>query len=185
MKKAVALLLPLAFVLLLIACGNNVTPIDESNDAEASETVPSVVPDEKGSQPTVVDIADYEKILSFPEKGGSYEYYSYGYHCSTVTIMDYTYKVAEQSSEKIRIDFDFSCRADYLGENTAGTSFCFLIGVYKKTGEKIDDVIVDVQGGSVGDTIAESYTLLLEKSDIVDGIQLKFEGNKPAEAENS
>lgn len=185
MKRFAVIILSLSLILLLTACGNNATPIVESDHKEISEPMLTSAPDNEESQSVMLDISDYERQLVFPEKGITCEYYSYGYHWSTVTVIDYTYKVLEQSSEKIRIDFDFDCRADYLGENTAGTSFCFLIGVYTKAGEKIDDVIVDVQDGIVGDTIDKTYTLLLNKSDVINGIQLKFEGNNPADAELS
>ena len=65
-----------------------------------------------GSNTNIGDNANYEEKITFPEKGGTYEDYSYGTLYSKTTVLDYSYEITEQSDTQIRIDFDFTCRAD-------------------------------------------------------------------------
>lgn len=121
---------------------------------------------------------NYEEKITFPEKGGTYEYYSYNTLYSRTTVLDYSYEISEQSDTQIRIDFDFTCRADYYYNDDAETqTFDFYIVAKSKDGETVADEIVNILDHKVGDTMNKEFTFLIDKEDVANGIDIEFISN--------
>lgn len=132
-----------------------------------------------GSNINIGDNVNYKEKITFPEKGGTYEYYSYGTLYSKTTVLDYSYEISEQSDTQIRIDFDFTCRADYYYNEDAETQFFdFYLVAKSKDGETVADEIVNITDHKVGDTVNEEYTFLINKEDVANGIDIEFISNE-------
>ncbi len=157
MKRIILTILLLGVVIIgLTGCGSNTENVESINN-----------------------IVNYEEKITFPEKGGTYEDYSYGTLYSKTTVLDYSYEISEQSTTQIRIDFDFTCRADYFyNEDAEAQFFNFYIVAKSKDGETVADEIVNITDYKVGDTMSEEFTFLLDKEDVVNGIDIEFTSNE-------
>lgn len=120
---------------------------------------------------------NYNAKITLPTETGTYKYYSWDFHWSTVTVSDYNYEISEQSRSQLRIDFEFECTFDYFFNDAQSPSFNFYILVYDKDGNKIKDSIVNETDTEVGDTVTVRHTVLIDTDDVNDGIVIEFSGN--------
>lgn len=123
------------------------------------------------------ETTDYNKLIEMPQSGGTYDYYSYGIFFSSTTVNDYSYTIGEQSSDQIRIDFEFTCTLNSMSENAAGSAANFFVVAYSKDGDKLEESIAN-HTANVGETVSFNKTILLDKSAAKNGIEIKFESNK-------
>ena len=184
MNKIITLFLSAVLVLCLFSGCSNTSHSESDTESELTDlqslTENPTASDNtsQSASNTEKEIIDYQSLIVFPASIGTYDYYSYGYHYSTTTLNDYSYKISEQSSTQIRVDFEFHCRLDYMGENAAGISITFFANIYSKNGNKISENIINESDVNVGENITFKETILIDKADVNDGIIISFEGNQ-------